>query len=121
MKVGRKVKEVIKKEEKIDVLLSKEKENQNLNLRTYHFLNSVSQFTRQEVGTTIRCGPHIPLYAAKYPIRYFFVAIPMENFIMINKIIQSHLKKIQNLFFFPTVCCIFFVYSCSYQLILFKL
>ena len=60
-------------EEKIDVLLSKEKENQNLSVRTYHFLNSVSQFTRQEVGTTIRCGP-------------------MENFIMINKIIQSHLK-----------------------------
>ena len=53
-------------EEKIDVLLSKEKENQNSNVRTYHFLNSVSQFTRQEVGTTIRCGPHIPLYAAKY-------------------------------------------------------
>ena len=34
--------------EKIDELLSKEKENQNLNVRTYHFLNSVSQFTRQE-------------------------------------------------------------------------
>ena len=40
---------------------SEEKER----LALYHFLNSVSQLTRQLVGTTIRWGPHIPRYAAK--------------------------------------------------------
>ena len=32
----------------------------------HHFLNSTSQFNITDVGTTMRCGPHMPWLHARY-------------------------------------------------------
>lgn len=39
----------------------------NENIQHYHFLNSISQLIKQLVGTIIKCGPHKPRFAARYP------------------------------------------------------